>query len=61
MGEVVPFRRPKPGEKAKGQTLCREGFHKWVPWEGKQFDVRRGRLVTVYECARCGARKVEAD
>ncbi len=60
MGDVVPFKRPKLGEKAKGKTLCRSGFHKWQIVQEKQFDVRQGRLVTVFECARCGKRKTES-
>lgn len=60
MGEVVPFKRPKPSEKFKGSTLCREGFHKWKVVTNKKFDVKQGRLVTVYQCARCGAQKVTA-
>lgn len=60
MGEVVPFRKRKPGARARGKTLCREGFHKWVVWQDKQFDVKQGRLVMVYVCSRCGARKTEA-
>ena len=57
MSNVVPFRKPKPMEKARGKTLCREGFHKWVIWQDKQFDVKQGKLVTVYICKRCGERK----
>jgi len=26
----------------------------------QQFDVRQGRLITVYRCPRCGAEKNEA-
>jgi hypothetical protein len=55
MGDVIRFRKPKAAEKARGKTLCREGFHRWVISKDKQFDVRQGRLVTVYRCSRCGA------
>jgi hypothetical protein len=54
MGEVVRFKKPKAADKARGKTLCRDGFHRWVIFKHKQFDVRRGRLVTVYRCSRCG-------
>ncbi|MGE0385802.1 MAG: hypothetical protein AB7Q97_13805 [Gammaproteobacteria bacterium] len=54
MGDVVPFRKRSLADKARGTTLCREGFHKWEPWSGKQFDVKEGKLVTVYRCTRCG-------
>ena len=60
MGEVIRFKKPKAAEKARGKTLCREGFHRWVVSDDKQFDVRKGRLVTVYRCSRCGAMKTKA-
>jgi hypothetical protein len=60
MGEVIRFKKPKAAEKARGKTLCREGFHRWVVSSNKQFDVRQGRLVTVYRCNRCGATKTKA-
>lgn len=47
-------------EKHKGKTLCRSGFHKWDVVKEKQFDVKQGKLVTVYRCSRCGEQKVEA-
>lgn len=37
--------------------MCLEGHHKWAVWKAKQFDVREGKLVTVYRCERCGAEK----
>ncbi|MGD8312368.1 MAG: hypothetical protein PVJ66_07205 [Gammaproteobacteria bacterium] len=60
MGDVILFRKPKPAEKARGKTLCRSGFHKWIICSEKQFDTRRGRLVTVYRCSRCGVIKTTA-
>lgn len=59
MGDVIPFKKPSSYEKHKGNTLCRSGFHKWKVLKEKQFDVKQGRLVTAYECSRCGERKVE--
>lgn len=62
MGTVVPFKKPKkqtPAEKHKGKTLCRHGYHKWKIKTEKQFDVKQGKLVTVYECVRCGKEKTE--
>ena len=53
MGEVVAFKVKKVSEKHKGNTLCRSGFHKWELKTKSQFDVRQGRLVTVYQCKRC--------
>lgn len=60
MGDVIPFRKRKPGERARNKTLCREGFHKWELWQSQPFDVKTGRLVTVYRCTRCGETKSEA-
>jgi hypothetical protein len=60
MPEVIPFRRPSLKDKHKGKTLCRHGHHKWVVDKAKQFDVKQGRLVTIYSCMRCGKQKVEA-
>jgi hypothetical protein len=60
MGDVVRFRKPTAAEKAKGKTLCRRGFHKWVVVRERQFDVKQGKLVTAYECSRCGAVKTRA-
>lgn len=60
MSNVLPFKRPTDFEKHKGKTLCRSGFHKWVVVKDKQFDVKQGKLVTVYKCSRCGEQKVEA-
>ena len=65
MGDVLPFKAGKPGEKrrerAKGVTLCKRGFHKWAVWQKKQFDVRRGKLVTIRKCERCGETKTTLD
>lgn len=60
MGEVVQFKRPSAAEKHKGKTLCRSGFHKWAVVQEKQFDVKQGKLVTLYRCQRCGEQKVKA-
>lgn len=60
MGEVVQFKKVKPGEKHKGNTLCKSGFHKWEISVGNPFDVDKGRLITLYRCKRCGATKTEA-
>lgn len=59
MAEIIPFRKPKLSEKYKGRNLCRSGFHKWKVDKDKVFDVKQGRLVTVYRCERCGAVKNE--
>ncbi|BFM17233.1 hypothetical protein R50073_34160 [Maricurvus nonylphenolicus] len=60
MGDVVKFKRPTAAEKHKGKSLCRSGFHKWEVVQEKQFDVKQGKLVTIYKCKRCGKQKVTA-
>jgi len=61
VGDILPFKKPSPFDKHKGKTLCKSGFHKWVVLKDKQFDVKQGKLVTAYKCARCGEQKVEAS
>ncbi len=58
MGDVVAFKRPTAAQKHKGKTLCRSGFHKWQVITEKKFDVKQGKLVTAYQCSRCGEKKV---
>ena len=53
MGKVIQFKTIKPSEKHKGNTLCRSNFHKWTVIKKQQFDVKQGKLVTVYQCHRC--------
>jgi len=60
MSNVVQFKKTKPSEKHKGNLLCKRNFHKWEIDQEKQFDVKQGRLVTVYKCKRCGKFKTEA-
>ena len=60
MADILPFKpRPKVA-KQKGRALCKHGHHKWKVLTAQQFDVKQGRLVTAFECDRCGKRKVEA-
>ena len=61
MADVVQFKRPKLKDKARGKTLCKSGFHKWVINQKKQFDVKQGKLVTVFNCSRCKATKTRLD
>jgi hypothetical protein len=57
MGEVVPFKR-RPKKKTRA-GLCQHGYHKWQVVKDTEFDSKQGRLVTRYQCARCGKEKVE--
>jgi len=60
MANILTFKKKTPKEKHKGNTLCRNGFHKWVLQKEKQFDVKQGKLVTVYQCKRCKKKKSTA-
>ena len=60
MADILAFKKKKPSEKHKGRTLCRSGFHKWVVVTERQFDVKQGRLVTLYRCTRCGKQTIKA-
>lgn len=63
MADILPFRRPKPAkpmDRAAGRELCKSGFHKWEVLKERTFDVKLGRLVTAWRCARCGATRTEA-
>jgi hypothetical protein len=60
MGDVVQFKRPKPSQVQTGNTLCRSGFHKWEILNDRQFDVKQGKLVTIYQCKRCKKIKSKA-
>jgi len=60
MTNVLPFKRLSPTQKHKGKTLCRSGFHKWQVIKNQQFDTKQGKLVSRYQCERCGKEKVEA-
>lgn len=60
MADIIQFKKPAATDKAKGKTLCKRGFHKWVVDKDKRFDSRQGRLVTDYRCERCGVVKTTA-
>lgn len=40
--------------------MCRNNHHKWVMLNERRFDTKQGRLVTTWECSRCGKRKNKA-
>ena len=60
MADVLPFKKRSLKQKHKGNTLCRNGHHKWELETDRRFDVKRGKLVTSYRCSRCGSHKNEA-
>ncbi|HIF17339.1 MAG TPA: hypothetical protein EYG50_04060 [Cycloclasticus sp.] len=57
MADILPFKRKSLSEKHKGNTLCREGHHGWRVDKKRWFDVKKGKLMTVYRCRRCGLMK----
>ena len=48
----------KAKTKANARGMCQHGFHKWQVVKESQFDVKKGKLVTLYRCARCKKEKV---
>ncbi len=63
MADILSFKKAqaqKPKSKPKSKGLCQHGFHQWKICNEKQFDVQQGRLVTVFRCGRCNARKVKS-
>jgi hypothetical protein len=60
MAVILAFKTKKLSDKHKGRALCQSGFHKWEIIKEKQFDVRQGKLLTVYRCKRCGKQKAIA-
>lgn len=61
MGDVVSFKKAKANKlKNKSSTLCANGHHAWEICHEKRFDVKSGKLVTVFRCKRCGKEKVKA-
>lgn len=61
MGDVIQFKRRTLSERTKGNTLCRNGHHKWEISKKNQFDVKQGKLITLYRCSRCGATRNRAE
>jgi hypothetical protein len=59
MNNVIPFKLKSAKEKHKGNTLCKNGHHKWAIVTESRFDVKQGKLVTVSRCQRCDAEKQE--
>jgi len=55
VGDILEFKQKKPS--SKGKTLCASNHHKWKVETNRKFDVKRGKLLTVYRCERCGVLK----
>jgi hypothetical protein len=61
MADILKFKKQSLKKKHKGNTLCRNGHHKWQIETEKRFDVKAGKLVTSYKCQRCGKTKNKAQ
>lgn len=57
--KILAFKKPAPRDKNRGKTLCLNNFHKWQLVSERKFDVKQGKLVTLYRCQRCGKEKTE--
>lgn len=61
MADILPFRSGKRRPATKVSTLCREGHHSWQLETKSRFDVKQGKLVTIYRCRHCTAVKTTAQ
>ncbi len=61
MSKVLPFRKPKASHKHRGNTLCRNGHHKWETDKKRVFDNKQGKLVTRRVCSRCKVEKLTLE
>lgn len=62
MAEIISFQAAKKKQakqKSQGRTMCREGHHKWQINQDKQFDSQSGKLVTIFQCQRCGKKQTK--
>ncbi len=55
---LTQFKKQKLKQKNKAKTLCSSGFHKWEILYEKTFDVKKGKLVTTYQCQFCQKIKI---
>lgn len=60
MNNIIPFKKPTTAKRNPGNTLCKRGFHQWQSVPGTPFDVKTGKLVTRFRCARCGAERTQS-
>lgn len=54
MADILEFKPRKP----RRLGLCQYGHHVWQASKDQRFDVKSGKLVTLFRCARCGATRV---
>jgi hypothetical protein len=61
MAQILKFKKPSASQKHKGKGLCREGFHKWITEKNSVFDSKKGKLITLQRCKRCGKTRTTAS
>ncbi|MCK5881114.1 MAG: hypothetical protein KAG18_04505, partial [Sinobacterium sp.] len=44
---------------AKKKLMCKNSHHKWRIYTAQRFDVKEGKLLTIYKCEHCGIDKTE--
>jgi len=59
--KIEQFKKQLLQKKNKANTLCRSGFHKWEIIHKDHFDVKKGKLVTTYQCKFCKKLKSTAS
>ena len=47
------FKKQQLKKKNKANTLCKSGFHKWEIIHKEHFDIKKGQLITTYQCRFC--------
>lgn len=47
--------------RVKRSSLCQHGHHRWRIDKSATFDVKRGRLVTIYRCTKCDKIKTKLE
>lgn len=57
---IKQFKKQQLKKKNKAKTLCNSGFHQWEIIYNDQFDVKRGCLITTYQCKHCKKTKTNS-
>jgi len=60
MSNIIQFKKIAAKQKPAGNSLCKNNHHKWVILKERVFDTRQGKLVTTWQCSRCGKLKNKA-
>ena len=69
MSKVIDFqaakakkvKQQKVNQRSSGRQdlMCKNGHHKWRIIKARRFDVKEGRLATLFQCAHCAETKTE--